>query len=142
MQIKKLFRFTLDVEAVIDVEEVEETDSGVNKYFKRLLNQLVNDREAFGSYLLSNLIERFLEHSHDDLKSFLDKSGKYRNDAVRNWQLLLPFRTIDRSTSLISPLIRTPMKRRNFIVGVKRIRMHWCVFSAFQKFASPQVPGT
>ncbi|MGD2087416.1 MAG: hypothetical protein PVH61_14625 [Candidatus Aminicenantes bacterium] len=76
MQIKKLFRFTVDVEAAIDVEKVEETDYGTNKYFKQFLNQLVNDPEALRNFLLINFMDYYVKYDESGFSTLVDMVGK------------------------------------------------------------------
>lgn len=75
MQIKKLFRFTVDVEAVIDVESVKENDYGTNKYFKQFLNQLVNDPDALRNFLLINFMDCYVNYDESGFSSLLEMAG-------------------------------------------------------------------
>jgi hypothetical protein len=75
MQIKKLFRFSVDVEAVIDVEEVKENDYGVNKYFKQFLNQLVNEPEALEKFLLINFLDYYVNFYESGFSGLVDMIG-------------------------------------------------------------------
>lgn len=75
MKVKKLYRFTVDVEAVIDVEEVKENDYGSNRYFKQFLNQLVNEPEALGNFLLINFMDYYVNYDESEFSSLLEMAG-------------------------------------------------------------------
>jgi len=75
MKVKKLYRFTVDVEAVIDVEEVKENDYGSNKYFKQFLNQLVNAPEALRNFLLINFMDCYVKYDESGFSSLVEMAG-------------------------------------------------------------------
>ena len=90
MNKKKLFRFEIEVEATLRVEEVKDTDYGKERYLKQLVREFVKDPEALRSIILINFIDIYWAEPWEELIPFLGNQDDSKAAILRLAQKCTP----------------------------------------------------
>ena len=71
MNKKRLFRFEMEVETTIKVENVKDTDYGSQRYLKQLVNAFDKDPESLRSIILINFMDSYCGDYREELEPIL-----------------------------------------------------------------------
>jgi hypothetical protein len=90
MNQKKRFRFELEIESTLEVEQVYETDYGSYRYVKQLVNEFFKDPEALRSIIYLNFRENYFDCFRYEMDSFLENPESEEKVILRVAQKCTP----------------------------------------------------